>query len=82
MQNEAKLAENHENLKLSMCQGHVTVAKRPPISDHFFSITALTIFMKLGNYLGIDILRKLTRAFFEKKSGMLIKKLICAFFST
>ena len=28
--------------------------------------------MKLGNYLGIDIMRKLTRAFLEKKSGSLI----------
>ena len=36
---------------------------------HFFLITALRISMKLGSYLGIDIMRKQTRAFLEKKSG-------------
>ena len=54
----------------------------PSFGNHFFWKTALRIFMKLGNYLGIHIRRKLTRAFFEKKSGMLIKKLICAFLGT
>ena len=40
-----------------------------PSVYHFFLRTALRIFMKLGSYVGIDIMRKQTRAFLGKKSG-------------
>merc|ERR1712096_93362 len=42
--------------------------------------TALTIFFKLCNYLGIDILRRLTEPFFLKKNLVSYKKIVMCFF--
>ena len=44
--------------------------------------TALTISMKLCNYLGIDILRKMFEPDFRKKIWFLIKKIKRAFLGT
>ena len=50
--------------------------------DHQISVTALRISMKLGNYLGINILRKVTEPFFRKNVLLLIKKFKRAFLGT
>ena len=48
--------------------------------DHQISVTALRISMKLGNYLGINILRKVTEPFFRKKNCNSYKKIQTCFF--
>ena len=49
---------------------------------HQISVTALRIFMKLGNYLGINKWWRLAEPFFRKKVLLLIKKFKRAFLGT
>ena len=69
---------------------HVTVGNfywkgigvKVAVSTQKLQLTARRMFLNLGNYLEIDILKKLTEPDFWEKIWFLIKKLICAFLGT
>ena len=87
MINLIKIDSSRSHRITTVSQFSTSVEVRPgnvgqSVRDKKLQRTALRIFLKLGNYLGIDILRKLTKPFFRKKILILIKKFKRAFLGT